>query len=390
MICSAPWRGLHIRTNGDILTCCAGATSLGNIHTDKLEDALNNKVIKEVRQSIKDGKLHEEYCKNCIAITKQNVRCELDWHNDINNDFKLEEANLDYTYPTLFDARWNNTCNSSCIYCDETQSSKWATIKKAPAFVKNIKNKDYLTTFFENNKKQWRTISLVGGEPLMIKENMMILDNCSKDVPIMVITNLSSDLSTSKVFKKLMTFETVGWHLSFDNVGEHYEYVRQGSDWKVFNNNLKTLGDAIGNIPNCKHYLKIMSVLNLLNITHLESLKAFSKKIVADYMPTGWPTDSIEIVWQPCLNPQEISLNHFGSDFVTVFKDSITNYLGHDVQDNEQTFFRTILEQLKSNMQQSTSSKQKDMLNKWIQMNADYFKNQGAFAKLYPEFSKLL
>ncbi len=133
-----------------------------------------------------------------------------------------------------------------------------------------------------------------------------------------------------------------------------------------------------------------MSVLNLLNITHLESLKAFSKKIVSDYLPTGWPTESIEIVWQPCLNPKEISLNHFGSDFVTVFKDSITNYLGHDVQDNEQTFFRTILEQLKSNMQQSTSSKQKDMLNKWIQKNATYFNNQGAFAKLYPEFSQLL
>jgi len=30
------------------------------------------------------------------------------------------------------------------------------------------------------------------------------------------------------------------------------------------------------------------------------------------------------------------------------------------------------------------------MLNKWIQMNADYFNNQDAFAKLYPEFSKLL
>ena len=390
MTCSAPWRGLHIRTNGDILTCCAGATSLGNIHTDKLEDVLNGSVIKEVRQSIKDGKLHQEYCKNCIAITKQNVRCELDWHNDINNDFKLEEVDLDYTYPTLFDARWNNTCNSSCIYCDETQSSKWATIKKAPAFVKNIKNKDYLTTFFENNKEKWRTISLVGGEPLMIKENMMILDNCEKDVPIMVITNLSSDLSTSKVFKKLMTFETVGWHLSFDNVGEHYDYVRQGSSWQVLNNNLKTLGDAIGSIPNCKHYLKIMSVLNLLNITHLNSLKEFSKKIVSDYLPPRWPTESIEIVWQPCLMPHEISLTHFGSDFVTVFKDSITNYLEQGIQDSEKTFFKTILEQLDSNMQEPTSEKQKDMLNKWIEMNADYFNNQDVFAKLYPEFSKLL
>ena len=390
MTCSAPWRGLHVRTNGDILTCCAGATSLGNIHTDTFEDALNGKVIKEVRQSIKDGKLHEEYCKNCIAITKQNVRCELDWHNDINNDFKLEEADLNYTYPTLFDARWNNTCNSSCIYCDETQSSKWAVLKQSPAFVKNIKNKEYLTNFFEAHKDHWRTISLVGGEPLMIKENMMILDNCAKDVPITVITNLSSDLSTSKIFEKLMTFDTVGWHLSFDNVEEHYEYVRQGSNWQVFNNNLKTLGDAIGNIPNCKHYLKIMSVLNLLNITHLDSLKKFSKKIVSDYLPTGWPTDSIEIVWQPCLMPHEISLIHFGSDFVAVFKDSITNYLEQGIQDNEKIFFTTILEQLDGNTQQPTSENQKDMLNKWIQMNADYFNNQGAFAKLYPEFSKLL
>lgn len=390
MTCSAPWRGLHIRTNGDILTCCAGATSLGNIHTDKFEDVLNGKVIKEVRQSIKDGKLHEEYCKNCIAITKQNVRCELDWHNDINKDFKLEEVDLDYTYPTLFDARWNNTCNSSCVYCDETQSSKWATIKKAPAFLKNIKNKDYLTTFFENNRDKWRTISLVGGEPLMIKENMMILDNCEKDVPIMVITNLSSDLSTSKVFEKLMTFETVGWHLSFDNVGEHYDYVRQGSSWQVLNNNLKTLGDAIGSIPNCKHYLKIMSVLNLLNITHLTSLKEFSKKIVSDYLPPRWPTESIEIVWQPCLRPYEINLTKFGSDFVPVFKESITKYLKQEIQDNESTFFKTILGQLEGNMQQTTSADQKERLSKWIQKNAQYFNNKGAFDKLYPEFSRLI
>lgn len=390
MTCSAPWRGLHIRTNGDILTCCAGATSLGNIHTDKFEDVLNGKVIKEVRQSIKDGKLHEEYCKNCIAITKQNVRCELDWHNDINKDFKLEEVDLDYTYPTLFDARWNNTCNSSCVYCDETQSSKWATIKKAPAFLKNIKNKDYLTTFFENNRDKWRTISLVGGEPLMIKENMMILDNCEKDVPIMVITNLSSDLSTSKVFEKLMTFETVGWHLSFDNVGEHYDYVRQGSSWQVLNNNLKTLGDAIGSIPNCKHYLKIMSVLNILNITHLTSLKEFSKKIVSDYLPPRWPTESIEIVWQPCLRPYEINLTKFGSDFVPVFKESITKYLTQEIQDNESTFFKTILEQLEGNMQQTTSADQKERLSKWIQKNAQYFNNKGAFDKLYPEFSRLI
>ena len=390
MNCSAPWRGLHIRTNGDILTCCAGQKSLGNIHKDKLEDVLNGPMIKEVRKSIKNGKLHKDYCSRCIEIKKTNVRCELDWHNDINHDFKLEDTGLDYTYPTLFDARWNNTCNSNCVYCDETQSSKWATIKQAPAFVKNIKNKDYLNTFFEKNKDHWRTISLVGGEPLMIKENMMVLDNCAKDVPIMVITNLSSDLSTSKVFEKLMTFDTVGWHISFDNVHEHYEYVRAGSIWQDLNKNLKILGQAIGKIPNCKHYLNIMSVLSLLNITKLTALKEFSRKIVTEYMPPRWPTEEIEIIWQPCLQPYEISLNYFGKDFVETFKDSINDYLKLSINEGDKIFFNTILKQLKNNMQQPTSERQKDMLKKWIQTNANYFNNSGAFNKLYPEFSKLL
>ena len=74
MNCSAPWRGLHIRTNGDILTCCAGQKSLGNIHKDKLEDVLNGPMIKEVRKSIKNGKLHKDYCSRCIEIKKTNVR----------------------------------------------------------------------------------------------------------------------------------------------------------------------------------------------------------------------------------------------------------------------------------------------------------------------------
>ncbi len=380
--CAAPWRGLHIRTNGDILTCCAGATSLGNIHKDNIDEVLDNQTIKDVRQSIKNGELHKEYCKNCIAITKQNVRCELDWHNDINDDFDLDSVDLDYTHPTLFDARWNNTCNGSCIYCDETQSSKWAIIKQSPAFIKNIKNKDYLTNFFESHKDHWRTISLVGGEPLMIKENMMILDNCPTDVPISVITNLSSDLSTSKVFKKLLTFEKVSWQISFDNVDEHYEYVRQGSNWKTFNNNLKILGQSIKS----EHVINIMSVLNLLNITKLNALKEFSKKISTDYMSDR----QVKIVWQPCLFPHEINVNYFGEEFATVFVESIKKYLQEELSSEERVFFTTLSKQLEKNLQQPTTQKQKDMLKSWIQKNAGYFNNEGAFKRLYPELDILL
>ena len=69
---------------------------------------------------------------------------------------------------------------------------------------------------------------------------------------------------------------------------------------------------------------------------------------------------------------------------------SITKYLKQEIQDNESTFFKTILEQLEGNMQQTTSADQKERLSKWIQKNAQYFNNKGAFDKLYPEFSRLI
>ena len=107
-------------------------------------------------------------------------------------------------------------------------------------------------------------------------------------------------------------------------------------------------------------------------------------------MPPRWPTEEIEIIWQPCLQPYEISLNYFGKDFVETFKDSINDYLKLSINESDKIFFNTILKQLKNNMQQPTSERQKDMLKKWIQTNANYFNNSGAFDKLYPEFSKLL
>tara|TARA_B110001454_G_C12675459_1_gene415652 strand:- start:2 stop:1192 length:1191 start_codon:yes stop_codon:yes gene_type:complete len=392
--CSAPWRGLHIRTNGDISTCCAGSigTPLGNIHHNKFEDVLNNDKIKEVRQSIKNGKLHPEYCKYCIDIKKQNLRSELDWHNDVNQDFNIDKANLDYEFPTLFDARWNNTCNSSCLYCDENQSSKWASIKKSENFSKTITQKEYLNNYFQKNSKNWKQISLVGGEPLMIKENLLILDSCPKNIPISIITNLSTDLSTSKVFEKLKTFKKVRWHISFDNVQQHYEYVRQGSQWSQLIENFKILGDIVRITRDIDHEVQIMSVLHILNITKLKELKEFSREAIKYFKYKIWPTNELEIVWQS-LNGQslyELDIHNYGKDFSNIFINSISQYLNMNVQENEKVFFNTLIEKMKSNDTIQTREKLKKSLLKWVNINAMRFNNVGIFEKLYPEYTNLL
>jgi|TARA_R110000822_G_scaffold262191_1_gene386590 MoaA/NifB/PqqE/SkfB family radical SAM enzyme len=389
MKCSAPWRGLHIRTNGDISTCCAGQP-LGNVHNDKFEDVLHNNKIKEVRQSIKDGELHPDYCKYCINIKKQNLRCELDWHNDVNQDFDVEKANLDYEFPTLFDARWNNTCNSSCLYCDEFQSSKWASIKKAENFSKTITKKQYLNDYFQKNSKKWKAVSLVGGEPLMIKENLSILEYCPEDVPIDIITNLSSDLSTSKVFEKLKTFKRVRWHISFDNVKENYEYVRQGSNWTQLVKNFKILGEVVNKTPDINHEVQIMAVLHILNITRLKELKDFSREAAKYFKHKTWPANEIEIVWQPLTQPFELDIQNYGKEFSDLFINGISQYLYMDLPQNEKAFFSGLIEQIKCKDDLYTQEKLKKSFLEWVETNAVRFNNVGTFEKLYPEYINLL
>jgi len=131
--CAAPWRGLHINARGNVKTCCAGNPNmLGNLYSQSIEQILNGPVLQEIRQSLRQGQPHDQYCKNCIERESKSGDSERSWHNRINEQFDPSQAGLNYEYPALIDVRWNTTCNLSCNYCDAGQSSKWASIVKKP------------------------------------------------------------------------------------------------------------------------------------------------------------------------------------------------------------------------------------------------------------------
>jgi organic radical activating enzyme len=64
-------------------------------------------------------------------------------------------------------------------------------------------NKQKITNFFVKNGSNLKTVAMVGGEPLLIKENADLLDVIPTNVKIQVISNFSSDVTKSKVFEKL-------------------------------------------------------------------------------------------------------------------------------------------------------------------------------------------
>jgi len=391
--CAAPWRGLHIQVDGGISTCCAGEIKFGNINTDTIESALAHEKLKEIRSQIKEGNLPDDYCKSCKNSIEKNLSCEKDWHNSLNEDFDIETAGIEYHSPVIFDARWSNTCNSACVYCGPTFSSKWASLVSNQQHKIEQDKKDKIHNFFKKNSSTLKTVAMVGGEPLLLKENVDLLDSIPSDVSIDIISNFSTDVTKSKVFEKLLHRRKVHWHISLENVGERYEYVRQGSKWQNLINNLKILGKEVRNPPEKNdHEIQFMSLFHLLNATHLCEFKDFTKEALSFFPHTfnrrSPLSKNIQIVWQDYSQPVELLPENYGADVLNKIVPEIEKYLLTDSTPIEQAYFQSKIESF-NKVSTDTDNKAKKALAFFINRNEKLFENTGQFNKLWPELSFL-
>ena len=287
--CAAPWRGLHINPRGDVKTCCAGNPNmLGNLNTQTIEQILNSELMAEIRSDLSQGKPHE-YCSNCVRAERFGADSERKWHNDVNPDFDFATAGKEYHYPVIVDVRWNTTCNLSCNYCGEFCSSKWAAIKNIPFKSGARPYYEQVCDFIEQHHAHIHEVALVGGEPLLLPENDRLLDVVPADAIITLITNLNVDLENNKIFKKLATRNKVGWSMSFDNIGERFEYVRHGGDWSMLTKNLATIKDLM---KSQGQWGGIHAVYNIYNATRICELREFAEQ-------TG-----TTVLWQNLFQPE--------------------------------------------------------------------------------------
>jgi sulfatase maturation enzyme AslB (radical SAM superfamily) len=83
---------------------------------------------------------------------------------------------------------------------------------------------------------------LAGGEPLLIKENLVLLKKIHEinpNVEIRINTNLS--IINNEIYNLLKQFKNVHWTVSVDGIGKEFEYVRYGGVWDQFIDNLQQL-----------------------------------------------------------------------------------------------------------------------------------------------------
>jgi organic radical activating enzyme len=232
--CTAPWNGLTIREDGHVRTCCNGQVSLGNLNTTPIQAIEQSPVLMALREQMSNGDPNQENCRLCI-------NAEANGGDSLKQYYNRTYPDVDGMALRFIDIRWNNTCNLACQYCDPQFSSTWSDRLNATK-IKPVKEyQDDLLAWMLTRADQVREIMLVGGEPMLMKQNYALLRQLPTDTRISIITNLSYDLSTLPCLADLTRRppENVIWNISLENTGPKFEYVRNGARWSQIEKNIK-------------------------------------------------------------------------------------------------------------------------------------------------------
>jgi MoaA/NifB/PqqE/SkfB family radical SAM enzyme len=326
--CAAPWRGLHINFRGDVKTCCAGDPNmLGDLNHHSMNDILQGDRLRDIRRTIQSGRLHPEYCSNCIKAERYG-RSERHWHNDVNQDFDPSTAALDEHLPSIVDVRWNITCNLACNYCGPYCSSKWAAIMKFEYRSGARPYYQQVCDYLEQHREHVREVALVGGEPLLLPENERLLDVIPEDCIVTLITNMNVDFDRNDIVTKLAARSRVGWSMSFDNVGARFEYVRYHGQWSLLERNVSHVK---GFMRDQQHWGGIHAVYNLYNCTRLRELREWADQ------------QGLKIHWQTLYQPEYLDPALHGSAVKLLAADEILAYRSaFELAADEDAFFQAV------------------------------------------------
>lgn len=255
--CSYPFDSFFLYTNGDVKFCCASDVVLGNIQEDSLRSILHNHTACSIRKQILTGNWHEGNCSYCKNI-------ELSGGTSQRNPIELSPEITEQTFTLKnFDPRWSNTCNLSCVYCDSYFSSKWAAIKKEYFSADKEITQQNVFDFIQQSADTIEKIQLLGGEPLLLKENSKLID-ILPEKNYYVLSNLTIPLEENSTAQKFLNSTNVEWGVSFETIGDRFEYVRHNASWETFTHNLRYITSKTGKKLNAHPVYFLLSALSLL------------------------------------------------------------------------------------------------------------------------------
>ena len=364
--CSAVDTGLFVSVNGNVGLCCSGLESLGTLRQEPVQQIFQKNYFVQLQQDIKNNKFNR-YCLNCYHIELKAPGSSQ--QAAFNTQFKRQESRK----LKLIDIRWSNVCNLTCRYCNTNDSSEWRKIRNLP--IESV-NRDYTESLFkliEENIDTIECVYLLGGEPLLQKHNVRLLNMLPKHIKIDVLTNCSVDLTNNPVYEKLLEFKNTYWNLSFDNVDDRFEYVRSGGDWLLLCSNIKKLKKDF-----TQNNVTLHPLYTIFNATRLKELYEFASS-----------QGNLKVNWQLGLPNVDESILPTDSFLIFGHNEQIKNLAIQEIDrlglnDN---FLIGIKQSLSKDIEDPTKSKR---FIEWIDQMEQIVIPKYSFKDLWPELNILL
>lgn len=376
--CKSPWMSLFVYDDGRVKSCCAGQWDWGDLKTQSLDEIISSPQVMQLKKDIIEG-VPNSYCSYCAGCEENSGSSQRGYYTQFEMDEKkLNDINVFELMQT--DIRWNNLCNLNCAYCDTLWSTTWAKLKNIP--ITSIKSRYYDSVLIKvkDNKDKIKAIIMGGGEPLLHKQNVELLQELNDGVHIDIMTNLSMKLESSSVFTELRKKTNVNWCISFENTGDEFEFVRHGAKWDQIYENIKKIRYHDG------HTVMLKPTYNLLSATSLTSLYQIANEF------------NVPISWQTLIHPSHLCVNNFSKlvrdycinkiqEFLNT--DVFKIYLERNIHSSKNDFLNFIASEL--NTERDDSNSVDIQFRKWVvEYTTKYATDVKKFNELWPELDRLI
>lgn len=369
--CKSPWTSIFIEVNGKVKSCCAGNYYWGDLQENSIEEIINGETAQKIKEELIND-LPSEYCSRCRRDEETTGYSQRNYYNQYTIGNRQLADSRAFVLRNA-DIRWNTLCNLNCVYCGPQASTKWQKIKGIPVELTERAYYEGLLDYIESHSYELEAIMLVGGEPLLPRQNTRLLKNVNDSVRIDMISNLSVDLSSNTVFQELKNKKRVSWQISLENINDKFEYVRQGADWGQIVSNLNT-------IKSLGHHITLLPVYCIYSATDLVDLYNFAFDL------------DIQIHWQNLYGPDYQNVANFSlpvrnQAILEIDRALELRYLNKFDQGLARTFLETMRAQLEM---PNNNACDKKFLTWTEEYENNYTDKSKSFDQLWPELYSLL
>lgn len=301
----------YITDNGRELSVDAG---------DTLEDAWNSSYMTDIRTHFLQDRQFEG-CRECWRMQKMGLRS---MRYDSEQYAGSNETQISSPVaPTRIEINASNVCNLKCRICYPNASTKW--IPEAETLY-GKKEKVYQNLNLTNLEqvKDWSSsleeVCFFGGEPLLSKENLGLMDHfiqTGNAHRISLLFNTNGTVFSEAIVERILQFKKVRMYFSIDDIEQRFEYQRSGAKWSEVEQNIAKAYELSRSEKGKNIEFKICCTVSSLNIYYFPEY--------FEYFGSRFP--GLMVFWNLLFDPWRLSVQLLPNDVKRKVKERLENFV---------------------------------------------------------------